>query len=225
MSWRAAGSSSFRRERKPPGNLCYSSAFCFYDIARTKLPGVMGVDIFGQLSADHRRQRGLIEKITAPAMDDAGRLSAFEELCEELEAHAAAEEQTLYAELLSLSHEQIEQSVSEHDRVGEMVSQLRDLEPASPQWLSKFALLKQRVEHHLDAEETHLLPFARARIGRRAAKLLGDRFEQVKQQELSTWSASDPARRRVPDREAVSAYLLLDSPAPPAASVKERVRG
>lgn len=142
------------------------------------------VNIFNLLMIDHGRQRDLMKCILNAELDNSVRLELFEELQAELTAHAAAKEQTFYAELLIHARETIQQSVAGNDRVDELRSQLCDLDVGSPKWLATFTDLKAEVESQLDFEEAQLFPRARRLMKRSRAKHLGKRFEQMKLQEL-----------------------------------------
>jgi len=142
------------------------------------------VDIFNLLLVDHARQRELMESIRNTAPENRERLRLFEELRTELAAHAAAEEQTLYAELLTGAREEIQQGVTSNDTVAELALLLYHLEIGSPQWMATFTDLTAEVERHLDLEEVHLFPRARKLIKRSKAKNLGKRFQQIKLKEL-----------------------------------------
>ena len=57
--------------------------------------------IFAELKRDHDRQRKLLDAIGETSGDSAERRTLFEELRLELQAHAAAEEESLYATMLA----------------------------------------------------------------------------------------------------------------------------
>jgi hypothetical protein len=57
-------------------------------------------DIFGRLVEDHDRHRALLAMIEETQGDSEDRRALFEELTRELKAHAAAEEQALWASVL-----------------------------------------------------------------------------------------------------------------------------
>lgn len=142
-------------------------------------------NIFRQLKVDHDRQRRLLDGILAPSLKDEERLRLLRALCEELRAHAAAEEQTFYAELLAHSPHEVQQSVTTNDEVEELILQLSELEWDGADWRTVFVSLKEKVESHLDREETLLFPQARRLIKWNRAKWLAERFEQIKERELS----------------------------------------
>jgi iron-sulfur cluster repair protein YtfE (RIC family) len=151
-----------------------------------------------------------MRSILGASLDDQERLTLFEELCEELRAHAAAEEQTLYAELLAYSQQQIQRSVADNDEVVDLILQVQDLDIASADWLATFEVLKEKVERHLETEEALLFPLARTQIKRRRAKVLGERFEQLKQRELSIWGRQARKRRVIPGRRRLVTVRRLE---------------
>ena len=57
--------------------------------------------IFAELKRDHDRQRKLLDAIAETSGDSEERRTLFEELRLELQAHAAAEEESLYATMLA----------------------------------------------------------------------------------------------------------------------------
>lgn len=166
--------------------------------------------ILNRLIVDHRKQRNLLVRILDASLAHQERSDLFEELCGELSAHAVAEEQTLYAELLANAQQLVHESVANNDEVADVLLQLQDLDIASPEWLSAFGVLKEKVERHLKKEEALLLPFARTQIKRRRSKVLVERFEQLKQRDLALWGrlpqgterSSKSQRRQSPARPA-----------------------
>lgn len=121
-------------------------------------------------------------------------------LWDEIESHAAAEEQTLYAELLRLSGDQelVRHNVLEHDTVVEAIAELGELDVASPGWTQKFVRLKQDLDRHIEAEETHLVPLAHSLFSANRAVVLGEKFARIKRAEIAAWGRSPISRRLTP---------------------------
>jgi hypothetical protein len=159
------------------------------------------VDILDRLKIDHRKQRGLLKRILDVSLAHQERRNLFEELCGELSTHAIAEEQTLYAELLAHAQQYVHERVADNDEVADVLLQLRDLDIASPDWLSTFSVLKKKVERHLEKEEALLLPFARTQINQRRSKMLAERFEQLKQRDLALWGRPTQGKERSSKRQ------------------------
>ena len=119
-------------------------------------------DIFDRLKQDHDRHRVLLDRIAGTGEASAERASLFEEFKVEVTAHAAAEEETLYATMLAreeLRHDAVH-SVSEHKEIGDMLEELAELDPASSAWMAKFETLRHDYTHHIDEEEEEMFPAA-----------------------------------------------------------------
>ena len=159
------------------------------------------MNIYQRLKTDHDRQRSLTAEILDAARRLEERRCLFEALCDEIEAHAAAEEQTFYAELLALSQDQAlaRRSVAEHDAVAELLDVLSKLEMPSPRWLATFERLKERIDRHLDEEESVAFALARSMISQDRALKLGDSFKRLKCREIATWGKAPPAKRFILD--------------------------
>ncbi len=144
------------------------------------------MNIYERLIEDHGKQRGMAAGLAKTEGDSAERKRLFGEFYKELEAHAAAEEQTFYAELLGLAdgQEKSRHSVAEHKTASDLLKELEKTDMSSSGWLQKFKKLKHEVEHHVDEEEKEVFPLARKLISAARANELGADFEKRKQAEL-----------------------------------------
>ena len=61
------------------------------------------MDIYARLEDDHEKQRDMSAGLARTSGDTSERRRLFDELRREIEAHAAAEEQTFYAELIGIA--------------------------------------------------------------------------------------------------------------------------
>ena len=96
--------------------------------------------IFDVLKKDHDRQRTLLEQIAETTGDSEERRTLFETLRKELQAHAAAEEESLYATMLADPdlRDEARHSVSEHKEVDDLLGELVVADMATGGWLSRF---------------------------------------------------------------------------------------
>ena len=143
-------------------------------------------DIFDRLKQDHDRHRQLIDQIVDPSAESADRGSLFETFKIEVTAHAAAEEESLYATMLAreeLRHDAVH-SVSEHKEIGDMLEELADLNPTSPNWMTKFEALKHDYTHHIDEEEAEMFPAAAGELSDEKVAELRATFERHKPREV-----------------------------------------
>ncbi len=145
-----------------------------------------GADIFDRLKQDHDRHRVLLGQICDTSGDSAERQSLFEAFKVEVTAHAAAEEETLYATMLTreeLRHDAVH-SVSEHKEIGDMLEELADTDMASSGWLTKFKTLKEEYTHHIDEEEKEMFPAAAEGLDEEKVVELRAIFEKRKPREI-----------------------------------------
>src|SRR3954468_14191537 len=100
--------------------------------------------IFEDLKADHDRHRAMLAELGEADCPD--RASLFEALRIEISAHAAAEEESLYATMLANPdlRDDARHSVSEHKEVDDFFGELVELDPASAEWTAKFAEMRHR---------------------------------------------------------------------------------
>lgn len=154
--------------------------------------------IFADLIADHDRQRALLKRVGDHKGTDQPRRDAFDALRLELQAHAAAEEETLYATMLANPElrEDARHSVSEHKEVDDFLGELLDLEFGSSDWDEKFGEMRHRYEHHIDEEEEEMFPTAEKHLSAETEEKLGEKFEERKPAELERAEAHPPGDER-----------------------------
>lgn len=142
--------------------------------------------IFEDLIQDHNRQRDLLDRIAQTSGDSEERRTLFEELRKELQAHAAAEEESLYATMLANPElrDEARHSVSEHKEVDDMLGELVEMQMSSNGWLTKFKSMRDRYLHHIDEEEEEMFPTASKDLDDATKAKLAKIFEARKPREL-----------------------------------------
>ncbi|NJC35151.1 hemerythrin superfamily protein [Sphingomonas jejuensis] len=141
--------------------------------------------LFDRLKQDHDLHRRLLDQISAAEAAEE-RKSLLDKFRVEVTAHAAAEEETLYATMLSepdLRHD-AQHSVSEHKEIDDFLEEMADLDPASDAWRETFGKMKHRYTHHIDEEEEDMFPEADKELPDAKLAELGARFEERKPAEL-----------------------------------------
>lgn len=151
--------------------------------------------IYEKLKADHDRHRVMLDRLDgADKKDRADLLEAFRI---EVSAHAAAEEESLYATMLAnpeLRHD-AQHSVSEHKEIEDYFEELGDLDPASQQWLDCYGKLAHRYRHHIDEEEEDMFPAAAEELSDATEKALAEKFDNRKPAELERAKYEQPEKR------------------------------
>ena len=147
-------------------------------------------DIFTSLKQDHDRHREMLERVADTSGDTKERRESFEQLRVDVSAHANAEEQSLYAEMLARPDLQDKgrHSVAEHKEADEYFEDLVDMDFGSTGWLTRFKTLKERLEHHMEEEENEIFAAAKKDLSNERAQELAKIFDErkpIEKQEVS----------------------------------------
>ena len=150
--------------------------------------------IFEDLKRDHDRHRELLRQLGETSGDSSDRRDLFETFRVEVGAHAAAEEESLYATMLGKPdlREDAVHSVSEHKEITDFLGELADIDMASPAWLAKFKEMRHRYEHHIDEEEEEMFPAAADGLSDAEEGKLATVFEDRKPKELERAAENPP---------------------------------
>lgn len=113
------------------------------------------MNIFEALRESHDIQRELSEKLLQTSGDTPERQALFEQLKNELFAHAVGEDRYFYIPLmmtdsgLNITHH----ALSEHHKMDELLEQLTETALSNSGWLAIAKKLTETVHHHLQEEE------------------------------------------------------------------------
>lgn len=140
--------------------------------------------IFEELKADHDRHREMLKQLSSTKTEN--RETLFEELRVEVTAHAAAEEQALYANMLADPElrDEARHSVSEHKEIDDYFAEMADLKFGGEAWEKRFKELRHRYEHHIDEEEEEMFPAASEKFSKAKEKEMAKTFEERKPDEI-----------------------------------------
>lgn len=152
--------------------------------------------IFADLKADHDRHRDMLARLAEADCPD--RADLFEAFRIEVSAHAAAEEESLYATMLAKPElrDEARHSVSEHKEIDDFFGELAELDPSSPEWTAKFETMRHRYEHHIDEEEEEMFPAAAQDLSEAEQARLAKIFEARKPKELALAEENDAGDAR-----------------------------
>lgn len=154
--------------------------------------------IFEDLKADHARHRTLLEKLARTPGGSDARRETFEDLRKELQAHAAAEEESLYATMLANPdlRDEARHSVAEHKEIDDYLGELMDIPLDSAEWTSKFKEMRHRYLHHIDEEEEEMFPAAAKALDTETEEEIADTFADRKPKELEIAAEEKPGDER-----------------------------
>lgn len=154
--------------------------------------------IFQDLKADHDNHREMLARLSESRAGSEDRRTLFDALRKELQAHAAAEEESLYATMLACPElrDEARHSVSEHKEIDDFLGELLDTDMTSPAWLTKFKEMRHRYLHHIDEEEEEMFPSAAKALSSEAERRLAQIFEKRKPKELALAQKENPGDER-----------------------------
>lgn len=143
--------------------------------------------IYRDLKRDHDKQREMLKKLGELKGATNERKQLFESFRLELQSHAAAEEESLYATMLSnpALRDDARHSVSEHKEVDDLLGEMMDLDMASDEWSETFFHMRRRYEHHIAEEEDEMFPAASKELDAATEKKLAEVYGERKPLELA----------------------------------------
>ena len=120
------------------------------------------MNIFEALRVSHETQRALCARLLQSPPDGGERHAIFLELKRELLAHETAEERCFYVPLFEhdSSVNSSRHAIAEHHEMDEMVEDLEGNDLTGAGWMAGAKKLCEKVEHHLEEEETKFFQVA-----------------------------------------------------------------
>ncbi len=138
-------------------------------------------DITTIIENDHREVERLFDAYrTGPAADQQG---VVDQLRVTLSHHAAAEEILVYPAVrraTGAGDQQADHSIDEHQEIKRLLADVDDLSADDPAQSSKIAELERAVSHHVQEEESVVLPALRGGTDPERLERMGELFEDIK---------------------------------------------
>jgi hypothetical protein len=149
------------------------------------------------LRQDHMKVKELFRQFESTE-DTRERKAIADAVLLELDIHTRLEEEIFYPTVRRMgrddqeTEEMMEEAEEEH-HVADLLSQeLMKMQPDDPEFAAKFTVLSENVKHHIEEEESQMLPQAEE-LGPDRLTQLGAEMEQRKQQLMT---AGDGSRSR-----------------------------
>jgi hemerythrin superfamily protein len=152
-------------------------------------------EIFKQLKADHDQHRDLLDQIDQTKGDSPERAELFEKFRVEVTAHAASEEMSLYATMLSKPdlRDEAQHSVAEHKEIEDFLTELYEMDFGSTGWLTRFRTMKDRYLHHIEEEEEEMFPVADEELTAATKKEIAATYKSEKPKEEAKAAEETPS--------------------------------
>jgi hemerythrin-like domain-containing protein len=137
------------------------------------------------LKKDHQRVRKLFDQYAEAGDRSSKRKREIAEtIFQELEVHRRLEEEIFYPAVNARGSQEVQELVienlEEHQEVGTLIEELRELDPADDAYQESFAQLVESVQEHIEAEESEMFPEAEKRL-RDQLDEIGSQMEEEKE--------------------------------------------
>ena len=143
----------------------------------------MAVDAVTAITNDHRVMEQLFEQCRT---NRDRRRELVAEIKVRLTAHARAEEEQVYPELARIGEaDEAHHGTEEHHEAEEKLARLEAADPRSAEFDDALEDFVEAVKHHVEEEETDLLPTLEESVDRTRLEELGERFEEQRVELLS----------------------------------------
>jgi hemerythrin superfamily protein len=141
------------------------------------------------IKSDHQRVKSLFEDYETSGGQD--RAMIANKIMTELEVHAKIEEEIFYPAFRGKADEGDElvtEALEEHRTVKDLISDLQEMDGDDEAFQNKFQDLLQEVQHHVEEEESEMLPAAEDQLADQLDQLgtrMSERKEQLKTAETN----------------------------------------
>ncbi len=134
-------------------------------------------DVIALIEHDHREVEDLFAKFKS-TKDEA----VATQICDELDQHADAEEKAVYPAIEAQvpdGKSMVEEAVDEHKEARQLIGRIRQTK--DPDHLAQLVNdLEQAISHHVEEEESEVLPKMREAMNTDELEELGEAFESAK---------------------------------------------
>jgi hemerythrin superfamily protein len=136
---------------------------------------------------DHRKVEALIARHQRTRDADA-RSTLFAEIKRNLDLHAQVEEEVFYpavAKARTSAEPVVEEAYDEHQELKALLTTLAALPVRSERYKTNFQKMKSALAHHIEEEETRILPRARRDLSTTRLEALGREMQRRKESALT----------------------------------------
>ncbi|WP_159944189.1 MULTISPECIES: hemerythrin domain-containing protein [unclassified Nocardiopsis] len=143
----------------------------------------MADDAITLITKDHREMEKLFDRLESET-DQRPRL--LEQIEAMLTAHSRAEEDEVYPVVAKAAGEvpQVRHSAEEHEEAEELLARLKQCDPKSKEFEERCKEFVDAVKHHVEEEESEILPALKRAVGDKRVRELGKAFSERREQEL-----------------------------------------
>ncbi len=144
---------------------------------------------------EHRKLEALFQRLTHGSgayfatIHQGAESGVLPYIINEIEIHAAVEEEVLYPALAEIDERLAESSQQDHDEVRDLIAEIQDLEPGDPAIGRLTKRLEKRMMGHARQEEREVFPLVKQRLYHEGFEM-GRQAFAVRQEMLGTRGAA-----------------------------------
>lgn len=139
------------------------------------------MNIIELIEQDHRKVESLFKQIKT-AKDSKKSIKLFNEIYQEVNLHAKAEELVFYPAMREYDEtvEYIEEAEEEHEGAEVLLEEMKDFNPKDAEFKEKLEELEAAILHHVEEEEGEIFEAVRKCINEEQLQALGKEFQAAK---------------------------------------------
>lgn len=165
-------------------------------------------DAVQMLREDHRKVQELFKEFQE-SRDGARKKHIAETALNELQVHAALEEEIFYPAVREEidEEEKIDEAQEEHHVVKLLISELEKMDPDDERYGAKFQVLAESVKHHIDEEESSVIPEVEDALdGAELGERMAERKQQLQKVGNGGFSGKKGGKKRSAGRKKASGH-------------------
>lgn len=107
----------------------------------------------------------------------------FPTMKKELLGHMAAEEKLVYPLLEREMRDKVQEAIKEHNETRQHLEHLTAGNMPEDEWARHLQMLKQGIQHHVQEEESQMLPAAQRIVGDQKLREITPEFKRIEEQQ------------------------------------------
>jgi hypothetical protein len=151
----------------------------------------MSQDAVTLITQDHRELEAMFERLTS---ERGSRPLLTALVGAMLVAHSRAEEEKVYPEIAKASpgeEGEVHHGAEEHHEAEAIFHRLEKLDPEGPEYDSVLQEFVEAVKHHVQEEESEILPALQQAVSSEKLQELGQAFAAIRAREITKFTRSD----------------------------------
>lgn len=166
------------------------------------------MSIIANLKKDHREIKSLCSRLKRTSeRAEKTRKELFSKLADLVVSHAHAEEKVVYANLINSSKQLrpgVLEGYEEHHVADLLLREMARMPVSDERWTAKMEVLAEALDHHIEEEESDILPKMEKQCSDEVLEVMGKRFLALKEEEAQPGLLSKKANQATTEKSALA---------------------